>query len=246
MKPGNGQAGGPSGNGPAGARAESGQILGRVASVNVGLARTVEWRNRRWTTGIFKEPVSGPVRVEGVQVAGDQQADPSVHGGPSKSVYAYPHEHYAFWAGALPERQARVLDVPGAFGENLTTEGLLERDVGVGDRLRVGTALLRVTEPRMPCSKLGLRFRDPLMTRRFHESGRNGFYLAIEEPGEVAAGDVIVLESAFPDRLTTREIVEFYTGRDPSPGLRARALAHGALSTGWKDWFAEQEEGPSA
>ncbi len=218
--------------------ARPGEAIGRVRSVNVGRAREVDWWGRTWRTGIFKEPVEGPARVEGVQMSGDEQADLSVHGGPTKSVYAYPWEHYAWWRETLDPPQSHVVDGPGAFGENLTTTGLLETEAGVGDLIRVGSALLRVTEPRMPCSKLGLRFRDPLMTRRFHEAGRNGLYFAIEEAGEVSAGDPIVSESRHPIRLTIHEIVEFFTGRDPDPEVRVRAAAHPALSTSWRDWFS--------
>ena len=212
--------------------------IGRVRSVNVGRARDVEWRGRTWRTGIFKRPVDEPVRVEGVQMEGDEQADLSVHGGPTKSVYAYPWEHYAWWRDALEGPQRDVVETPGAFGENLTTEGLLETDAGVGDLLRVGSVLLRVTEPRMPCSKLGLRFQDPLMTRRFHEAGRNGLYFAIEEAGQVSADDAIVVEARHPERLTIQEVVEYFTGRDPDPDVRDRAAAHPALSPSWRDWFA--------
>lgn len=215
----------------------NGPAIGRVRSVNVGRAREVEWHGRTWRTGIFKRPVTGSVRVEGVQMAGDEQAELSVHGGPTKSVYAYPWEHYGWWAEELDPPQSGIVETPGAFGENLTTEGLLESDAGVGDLYRVGTALLRVTEPRMPCSKLGLRFDDPLMTRRFHQSGRTGAYFAIEEAGEIAAGDPIVVESRHPERLTIREIVEFFTGRDRDEEMRERAVTHPALPASWREWF---------
>jgi len=215
--------------------------IGRIHSVNVGRAREVEWRGRVWRSGIFKSPVEGPVRVAGVQMAGDEQADLEVHGGPTKSVYAYPREHYAWWRTKLQGETAEPLETPGAFGENLTTEGLLETEAGVGDLLRIGSALLRVTEPRLPCSKLGLRFRDPLMTRRFHEAARNGVYFAVEEPGEVSAGDDIVVEARHPERLTTHEIVEWYTARDRSEEVRVRAASHPALSESWRDWFSSAE-----
>jgi len=117
----------------------------------------------------------------------------------------------------------------------------MERDAGVGDLIRIGTALLRVTEPRLPCSKLGLRFDEPRMTKWFHDSARNGVYFAIEEPGEVVAGDEIVVESRHPDRLTAHEIVEFHAGRDRSESLRVRAASHPALSESWREWFASAE-----
>lgn len=212
--------------------------IGSIRSVNVSRVRELEWHGRLWRTGIFKTPVDGPVRVAGVQMAGDEQADHEVHGGPTKSVYAYPFEHYAYWRDVLEAPQAAIVEAPGAFGENLTTEGVLESDVGVGDLARVGSALLRVTEPRFPCSKLGLRFDDAGMTRRFHEAGRNGFYFAVQEAGEIRAGDAIRIEERHPERLTIRDIVEYFTRRDARPEIRERALGHPGLDAGWREWFA--------
>lgn len=213
------------------------EALGSVLSVNVGPAREVEWRGRLWRSGIFKEPTQEAVRAEGVALVGDEQADPTVHGGPTKSVYAYPSEHYEFWLGTLEGPQRDVLATPGAFGENLTTRGLLEAGAGIGDRLRIGGALLRVTEPRMPCAKLGLRFRDPLMTRRFYEARRNGIYFAIEEAGDIRAGDPIRVEFRHPDRLTIQEVVDLETGATVPDGLRSRAVDHPALSPSWREHF---------
>jgi MOSC domain-containing protein YiiM len=212
----------------------AGEILGSVRSINVGRIRRVEWRDRVWETGILKEPVDGPVRAEGVGLAGDEQADLSVHGGVTKSVYAYPREHYAFWRKTLGRPQTHVLDTPGAFGENLTTEGFLETDVGVGDLLRIGSALLRVTEPRLPCAKLGLRFQDPLMTRRFHSARRNGIYFAIAEPGHLKAGDEVRVDFRHPVRLTIQQIADLETGAPVAEGTRERAASHPALSDSWR------------
>src|SRR5712691_7209078 len=157
----------------------------KLSSINVGLPRDVDWRGKRIRTSIFKALVSGPVRVTTLNLEGDQQSDLSVHGGRDKAVYAYPSEHYAFWREELPGT-----DLPwGAFGENFTTEGMLEDTVRIGDRLRVGAAEFVVTQPRMPCFKLGVRFDRPDMVRRFQHSGRTGFYLAVLREGEVAAGD---------------------------------------------------------
>lgn len=161
-------------------------MIARVLSVNVGLPRAVHWGGRTVRTAIFKEPVAGRVAVRRHNLAGDAQADLRVHGGEKKAVYAYPHEHYAWWRELL----GRELE-PGAFGENLTIEGLLETEARVGDRLRIGTAVLAVTQPRMPCYKLGIRFGDDAFVQRFLESDRPGFYLAIVEEGEVGAGDAI-------------------------------------------------------
>ena len=185
--------------------------------------------------------MAGPVRVEGVQVAGDEQADPTVHGGPTKSVYSYPWEHYRHWRELLDPAGREILDVPGAFGENLTTEGFVESEVGVGDLLRIGSVLLLVTEPRMPCAKLGLRFRDPLMTRRFHEARRNGVYFAIEEAGELQAGDEIRVEHRHPLRLSIQDVVDLETGGEVADGTRERAAGHPALSGSWRDRFRAPE-----
>lgn len=162
-------------------------------------------------------------------MAGDQQADLTVHGGPDKSVYAYPAEHYEFWREQLPAEQHEHLEAWGAFGENLTLEGMTEHDIGIGDVLQIGTARLRVTEPRMPCSKLGLRFRDPMMTKRFYKAERNGFYLTIVDGGEIQAGDEVTVVERHPERLTVAQVISVRTESDPDPALRARAAAHPAL-----------------
>ncbi len=143
----------------------------KVVSINVGPPRDVEWRGKTVRTSIFKEPVAGRVRVERLNVKGDQQSDLTVHGGADKAVYVYPGEHYAFWREELPD-----VDLPwGAFGENFTTEGLIEDSVHIGDQLRVGSAEFVVTQPRMHCFKLGIRFGRPDMVKRFLRSGRNRF-----------------------------------------------------------------------
>ena len=158
----------------------------QLISVNVGLPRRVEWNGEVVETAIFKEPVPGQVRVGRLNLEGDRQADLTVHGGAAKAVYAYPFEHYAYW------REELATDLPwGAFGENLTTSGLTEEDVHLGDRLRIGSAEFVVTQPRTPCFKLAVKFGRHDMVRRFHQSGRSGFYLAVAEEGFVAAGDTI-------------------------------------------------------
>ena len=159
----------------------------KVVSVNVGRPRTVEWNGRKVRSAIWKAPVEGRVAVRGENVEGDRQSDLRVHGGPDKAVYLYPSEHYAFWREAMPG-----VDLPwGAFGENLTTEGLLETDVRPGDVLRVGTTELEITDPRMPCYKLQVRFDRMDIVQRFMDSGRTGFYAGIALEGDVAAGDSI-------------------------------------------------------
>ena len=159
----------------------------KVLSVSVGLPRIVEYRGEPVATGIYKEPVAGRVAVNQFNLAGDAQADLRVHGGYSKAVYVYPSEHYEFWRKEFPE-----MNLPfGMFGENLTSEGLLEKDVNVGDCFRIGTAEFVVTEPRQPCYKLGIKFGRNDIIKRFAKSGRTGFYLAIEKTGELGADDEI-------------------------------------------------------
>ena len=181
----------------------------RVLSVNLGLPREVEWRNEPVTTAIHKAAVSGPVRVRRLNLDGDRQADLSVHGGPDKAVYVYPSEHYPFWKEELPG-----VALPwGAFGENLTVEGVNETAVRVGDVLRAGTAEFIVTQPRLPCYKLNIRFQRPDMVKRFLRSGRTGFYLAVIKEGELAAGEEIELLPTDRSAVTIPEVVTLYMSK---------------------------------
>ena len=158
----------------------------RVIAVSVGLPREVMWQGRAVQTSIFKTPVSGRVRVGRLNLDGDRQSDLTVHGGADKAVYVYPSEHYAFWREQLGD------DLPwGSFGENLTTEGLDEKSIHIGDRFDIGSASFVVTQPRLPCYKLALRFDRLDIIRLFFESGRLGFYLSVSKEGEIGAGDAI-------------------------------------------------------
>jgi len=173
----------------------------QVISINVGLPREVEWRDQMIRTSIFKEPVAGRVRVVRLNIEGDQQSDLTVHGGAGKAVYVYPSEHYDFWRKELPNA-----DLPwGAFGENLTTTGLSEDDVRIGDRFAIGSAEFVVTQPRMPCFKLTIRFGRADMIKRFYRSGRSGFYLAVAKEGEIESGDEISLLSRDEGAMTVAE-----------------------------------------
>ncbi len=187
----------------------------KLISVNVGLPRAVVWHGRAVKTGIFKAPVVGPVRVGLMGLAGDGQADLTVHGGRGKAVYAYPSEHYTAWRDEL--------DVPawpwGTFGENLTVEGLMEQDVQIGDRFRIGTAELIVTQPRMPCFKLAAKLQRPDVIRHFLTSGRTGWYLAVAREGELKPGDLIVRVSRSDDGATICDLVRGFVGG----GSRSRA-----------------------
>jgi MOSC domain-containing protein YiiM len=205
----------------------------KVLSVNVGRPRDIEWRTETVQTAIYKAPVSGPVAVTRLNIAGDQQADLSVHGGPEKAVYMYPSEHYAFWREELPG-----VALPwGAFGENLTIEGLLETAVRVGDVLRIGTTELVVTQPRMPCFKLNVRFQRPDMVKRFMRNGRTGFYLAVAKEGHVAAGDPLDLVPTDDHAISVAEVVTLYTADADSRQLLQRVVRTAALPQAWRDHF---------
>ena len=209
---------------------------GEIASIQVGLPRTVVWKGREVTTGIFKEPVAGRVRVGRLNLEGDRQADLSVHGGPDKAVYAYPAEHYEWWRDELPG-----VPLPwGAFGENLTTRGLLEGDLAIGERLRIGTALFEVAQPRMPCSKLAVKFEDDGIVARFLESGRSGFYLRVIHEGEIAAGQAIERLGApgGDGMLTIADVVRLYAADRDNADLLRRAAGHPALPESWRSWAA--------
>jgi MOSC domain-containing protein YiiM len=197
----------------------------KVISVNVGLPRQVDWKGMKVQTGIFKAPVEGPVRVAPLNLAGDQQADLTVHGGLNKAVYGYPDEHYEYWSAQLPDRKLSW----GNFGENLTSEGLLEDTLYIGDRLRVGSALLMVTQPRMPSYKLALRFGRDDMIQSFLASGRSGFYFSVVEPGEVRAGSEIEIVNRDGNGVTVADITKLYLGQTGDSELLQRALSLSAL-----------------
>lgn len=206
-----------------------------MASVNVGVPRPVEWAGQWVMTGIFKTPVAGRVRVRRLNLDGDRQADLSVHGGEDKAVYVYPAEHYPFW-----RRELGIDDLPwGSFGENLTTEGWWEEEVHLGDRFRVGSAQAVVTQPRLPCYKLGLRFGRDDVIERFLESGRAGFYLRVLEEGEVAAGDPMERLAEDPERVSVVDAVRLYLDArgELDPDLRHRATRVEALPAAWREHF---------
>jgi MOSC domain-containing protein YiiM len=208
----------------------------KLLSINVGLPREVKWRGKAVRTSIFKAPVAGRVRVTKLNLRGDEQSDLSVHGGKDKAVYAYPSEHYAFWRGELPGVEFPL----GAFGENLTTEGLLEGGVHIGDRFRAGSCELIVTQPRMPCFKLGIRFDRADMVKRFLHSGRTGFYFAVLKEGDVAAGDSIDLVAQDDSRITVSDVVRLYAEDGADQALLRRAAELSALPDSWREYFRER------
>ena len=214
----------------------------KLVSINVGLPREVEWREETVRTSIFKEPVAGRVRVGRTNIEGDRQSDLTVHGGADKAVYAYPAEHYAFWRKELPD-----MDLPwGAFGENFTTEGLIEDSVRIGDQLRIGSAEFVATQPRMPCFKLGIRFGRPDMVKRFLRSGRTGFYLAVAREGEVTAGDTVTLIARGDLAITVAAIVGLYTADAVNQDLLRQASELSALPESWRNYFRKRLWAPDA
>ena len=214
----------------------------KLLAISVGRPREVQWNGRSVRTSIFKTPVAGRVHVARGNVEGDEQSDLSVHGGPDKAVYAYPAEHYRLWRRELADAELTW----GAFGENFTTEGLLEDEVWIGDRYRVGTAELVVTQPRTPCYKLGIRFGQPDMVKRFHKSGRSGFYLAVEREGEVGAGDTIELFARDQRRLTVADVVALYAADSANQPLLENASGHPSLPATWREYFRKRLWAPDA
>jgi MOSC domain-containing protein YiiM len=211
-------------------------LVSKLVAISVGKPREVQWRGRGVETSIFKTPVSGRVRVKRLNVDGDQQSDLSVHGGADKAVYAYPAEHYDFWRRELPDPELPW----GTFGENFTTEGLLEEDVWIGDRYRVGSVEVVVTQPRMPCYKLAIRFGDPDMVKRFLQSRRSGFYFAVEREGEVGAGDTIERLARDERRLTVADVVALYAKDSANQPLLETASDHPSLPAAWREYFRKR------
>lgn len=205
----------------------------RIVSVNVGLPRNVAWKGKIVSTGIFKDPVNGRITMRTLNLDGDRQADLAVHGGPSKAVYAYPSEHYAYWRNELPG-----VALPwGMFGENLTTDGLVEGEAGIGDRFRIGSAEVMVTEPRLPCYKLGLKFGRDDIIKRFLASRRTGFYFAVLRDGEVGAGDAIQRISRDSARVTVADITDLYASKLDNLELLRRVVQVEALPERWRNYF---------
>ena len=206
----------------------------KLLSANVGFPREVEWHGRIVRTSIFKAPVPGPVQVRKLNLDGDQQSDLTVHGGVDKAVYVYPSEHYAFWRDELPQADLSL----GAFGENFTTEGELDDSaVYIGDKFRIGSAEFVVTQPRIPCFKLGIRFGRADMVKQFLHSGRNGFYFAVVKEGAVSAGDSIQVLSRDENGVTVADIVQLYTSDAAKQELLQRVSELASLPESWRAYF---------
>jgi MOSC domain-containing protein YiiM len=208
----------------------------KVISLNVGLPREVSWRGQTVSTGIFKQPVESRVMLRALNLDGDRQADLTVHGGLDKAVYAYPAEHYEHWRGELPD-----MELPwGMFGENLTTQGLAESAINIGDRFRIGSAHVIVTQPRMPCFKLGIKFGRPDIIKRFLHSRRSGWYMAVESEGEIGLSDSIELLSRDENHVTVTDIVRLYVEDKGDLETLQRAVQVRALPEGWRNHFLQQ------
>jgi MOSC domain-containing protein YiiM len=186
-------------------------------------------------TAIFKEPVQGEIRIAKLNLDGDEQANLVVHGGPNKAVYGYPSEHYAFWQNELGGDLSW-----GSFGENLTTEGLTERELFIGDRLSVGSAELTVVQPRMPCFKLAARFDREDLIKRFLASRRSGFYFSVAREGVVSAGATIEFVSRDPDRVSVTDVLDLFLGTNSDVDLLDRALRVKTLPENWKAEIADR------
>jgi MOSC domain-containing protein YiiM len=213
----------------------------KVISLNVARPRLAVYKGATINTGIFKKPVSGRVALRTLNLDGDQQADLSVHGGPYKAVYAYPSEHYGYWRRELPE-----MDLPpGMFGENLTTEGLGEDELHVGDRFRIGSGVVMVRQPRMPCYKLAAKFQRDDLIERFLRSGRSGFYFSVEQEGEVGQGDSLELISRDHDGITIAEMNRLFVRDRYNRDLLQKAIATDALPETWRDYFVRRTRGPA-
>ena len=208
----------------------------KIISLNVGRPRLVMRNDEPVSTGIFKEPVSGRVMLRTLNLDGDRQADLTVHGGPEKAVYLYPSEHYAFWKRELPD-----MDLPwGIFGENFTAGGILETETHIGDRFRVGSAEVMVTQPRMPCYKLGIRFGRTDIIKRFLVSERTGFYFSVLKEGEVGAGDEIELIEKNTSGVRVVDVTRLYSSEKDNVDLMQRAIATESLPDSWRDYFRKR------
>lgn len=211
-------------------------MTAKILSVNVSTPKMVEFEGQKVTTAIFKEPVKGRIRLKRLNLDGDKQADLKVHGGPDKAVYAYPFEHYQFWCDIYPYTKMPY----GMFGENLTIVGLMESEVNVGDRFGIGSSKVIATQPRMPCFKLGVKFGNMNILRKFLVSRRSGIYFKVLEEGEVGAGDSIIKLESDTNRVTISDIVRLYTTDKEDIDMMQCALKVKDLPAGWRNYFNKQ------
>jgi len=213
----------------------------KLISLNVARPRLAMYKGNTFNTGIFKKPVSGPVALRMLNLDGDRQADLVAHGGPFKAVYAYPSEHYAFWNAEL-----LGANLPwGMFGENFTTEGLLESELHIGDRLRIASAIVVVRQPRIPCYKLAVKFQRNDILQRFLVSRRSGFYFSVEQEGTVQAGDSFEFLSRAPRDLTIAEMNRLFVDDKYNQDLLNKAMTSPALPEDWREYFRKRQAGPA-
>jgi MOSC domain-containing protein YiiM len=208
----------------------------KLTSLNVARPRLVLYKGSTISSGIFKEPVSGPVPLRRLNFDGDRQADLNVHGGPYKAAYGYPSEHYDFWRTELPDMKLSW----GMFGENLTTEGLFEDQLHLGDRLQLGSAILMIRQPRIPCFKLAVKFQRDDILERFLHSGRSGFYFSVEQEGTVAAEDSFQFLSREPQAITIAEMNRLFVEDKYNRDLLEKAISSPALPESWRGYFNER------
>ena len=210
----------------------------KILSINIGLPREVPFNGQTVTTGIFKQPVDRRVYLRKLNLEGDKQADLTVHGGLEKAVYAYPGEHYEYWREELPD-----MSIPyGMFGENFTTRGLLEEQINIGDSFEIGAARLMVTQPRMPCYKLGIKFGRMDIVRQFLASGRPGIYFKVLREGEVGVEDEIKLIKREKNSVTVKDIARIYVDDKKDIETMKRAIMVKALAKGFREHFRQQIE----
>jgi MOSC domain-containing protein YiiM len=228
-----------------GQEVQKGHPAVKLVSLNVGRPRLMVYQGRTINTGIFKQPVAGPVPLRTLNLDDDRQADLSVHGGPFKAVYGCPSEHYPLWREELPG-----MDLPwganfpwGSFGENFTTEGLFESDLHIGDRLRIGSAILTVRQPRMPCYKLVAKFQRDDMIDLFVRSGRSGFYFSVEQEGVVENGQAFEFLSHEPQAITIAEMNRLFVEDRYNHALLDKAIATPALPEDWREYLAKRLAG---
>jgi len=208
----------------------------KILSLQLARPKLIAYQGNTISTGIFKQPVSGPVRLRTLNLDGDRQADLSVHGGPNKAVYGYPSEHYPFWRQELPD-----MDLPwGMFGENFTTTGLAEDELHVGDRFQIGSAMVMIRQPRTPCYKLAAKFQRDDILERFLLSGRSGFYFSVEQEGSVEAGDAFKPLERNHDGITISEVNGLIVLDRYNRDLLHKAVATSALPDHWRELFSER------
>jgi MOSC domain-containing protein YiiM len=213
----------------------------KLVSLNVARTQLMVYKGATINTGIFKKPAAGRIALRTLNLDGDRQADLSVHGGPYKAVYGYPSEHYEYWRQNLADAKLPW----GGFGENFTTEGLGEEELHVGDRFRIGSAVVMVRQPRVPCYKLAAKFRRDDMIERFLRSGRSGFYFSVEQEGEVGTGDSFELISREHKGITIAEINRLFVREQYNRELLQKAIATPALPEAWREYFLPRLNGPA-